>query len=481
MAMFVAGADSDMKRSSSSRTVTLALSVVAVVLFLCLSAWRGCQLTGSLFHLGANGDIFSRPDIVSSESRRFLVDVRSIPIRKPDDISKIRPAYDTVGEEHSISTKKQEHSSVEKAPPFSTSFASWFATGSKTVAKAADVRHNSNFISPPQHTGHALALSNRTWSGSSADDLSTEKLTKEQCKAKYGERRYLPLEQKKFPPMLYTFPGSGNTWCRLLIEYGTGIYSGSVYNDQTLLHSLPGEFTCNWQVSVIKIHPHTHPFEGLRTGVFNSDANKCKRGGVDKIRRAILLIRDPYDSIWSEFQRRITQSHVGGVLKANFNWPRWQANAAALSHAYNLMWAVHHAGIEKHFAEKDILYLKYEDLKNKATRVDTLMKVAKFLAISHPTREQLECAFALADNRETHRIVDKTLTMSKDEAYTHPLACRMWALFGKHAAKHGYKVWRNYDCSKNFTGPGRHILFCDISYCSNVFIVFVSFAMYVTC
>lgn len=119
-------------------------------------------------------------------------------------------------------------------------------------------------------------------------------------------------------------------------------------------------------------------------------------------------------------------------------------------------------GIEQHFARKDILYLKYEDLKNKATRVDTLMKVAQFLDISTPSREQLECAFMLADNRETHRTVDAALTMSKDEAYTHPLACRMWALFGTHAAKHGYKVWHNYDCSKNFTGPGTstHHMWC---------------------
>eukprot|EP01032_Pedospumella_encystans_P025405 gene25405-28717_t len=89
-------------------------------------------------------------------------------------------------------------------------------------------------------------------------------LTREQCKDKYGERKYLTLDQKKHPPMLYTFPGAGNTWCRLLIEYSTGIYTGSVYNDKSLLQSLPGEFTCNWQVSAIKVHPHTHPFEHLR-------------------------------------------------------------------------------------------------------------------------------------------------------------------------------------------------------------------------
>ncbi len=112
--------------------------------------------------------------------------------------------------------------------------------------------------------------------------------------------------------MLYTFPGSGNTWGRLLIEYATGVYTGSVYNDAKLLEPLPGEFTCNWKVSAIKVHPHTHPFRELNSGDFRSDNMKCKKGNVHKFKRAILLIRNPYDSIWSEYQRRITQSHVDG-------------------------------------------------------------------------------------------------------------------------------------------------------------------------
>ena len=49
--------------------------------------------------------------------------------------------------------------------------------------------------------------------------------------------------------------GSDNTWCRLLIEFSTGVLSGSVYNDPTLRTLFPGEFSCNTKVSVIKIHP----------------------------------------------------------------------------------------------------------------------------------------------------------------------------------------------------------------------------------
>jgi len=117
-----------------------------------------------------------------------------------------------------------------------------------------------------------------------------------------------------------------------------------VYNDKSLLEALPGEFTCNHQVSVIKIHPHTHTFSQLRSTRFNSDAEKCSRGNIKSIDRAILLIRNPFDSIWSEYQRRVTQDHVGGVHRDSFDWSRWQANAANLAHQYNLMWAVHHAG-----------------------------------------------------------------------------------------------------------------------------------------
>ena len=34
--------------------------------------------------------------------------------------------------------------------------------------------------------------------------------------------------------MLTSFPGSGNTWTRLLIEDVTGYFTGSVYWDQSL-------------------------------------------------------------------------------------------------------------------------------------------------------------------------------------------------------------------------------------------------------
>lgn len=42
------------------------------------------------------------------------------------------------------------------------------------------------------------------------------------------------------PPLLYSIPGSGNTWTRLLIDHVVGHHSGSVFCDNKLADGLPG-------------------------------------------------------------------------------------------------------------------------------------------------------------------------------------------------------------------------------------------------
>jgi hypothetical protein len=39
-------------------------------------------------------------------------------------------------------------------------------------------------------------------------------LSWKKCMKLYGQRNYLDDSKKRLPPMLYTFPGSGNTWAR---------------------------------------------------------------------------------------------------------------------------------------------------------------------------------------------------------------------------------------------------------------------------
>jgi len=50
----------------------------------------------------------------------------------------------------------------------------------------------------------------------------TPEVSVEYCALKYSSRMYLSENKKRLPPILYSFPGAGNTWSRLLIEYATG-------------------------------------------------------------------------------------------------------------------------------------------------------------------------------------------------------------------------------------------------------------------
>ena len=139
-------------------------------------------------------------------------------------------------------------------------------------------------------------------------------------------------------------------------------------------------------------------------------------------------------------------------------------------------------GIEKHFPVENILYVQYELLKNKNTRVAEITRVrdfilgkssrgswddekklpsstttkfknSKFNSSNEVTKamsdEHVECAFTLAENPHAHRHVsseDKNLYMTKNIAYTKELTCRMWMVFEKYATTHGY-VSRDFDCS----------------------------------
>ncbi|XP_031639557.1 uncharacterized protein LOC116351575, partial [Contarinia nasturtii] len=91
---------------------------------------------------------------------------------------------------------------------------------------------------------------------------------------------------------LASFPGSGNTWLRYLLQQATGIYTGSVYKDFGLLKSgFPAEHVCNSSVLVVKTH-------------------EWGQNAWSKFSRAILLVRDPSRSILAEFNRQ-SGGHVG--------------------------------------------------------------------------------------------------------------------------------------------------------------------------
>lgn len=104
---------------------------------------------------------------------------------------------------------------------------------------------------------------------------------------------------------LASFPGSGNTWTRTLLEQSTGIYTGSIYSDNSLVNAgFEGECLVSRNVIAIKTHGTYNP--GLKERI------SVKFDGV------IYIVRNLYDALVSEHTRRTTKSHISALPASAF-------------------------------------------------------------------------------------------------------------------------------------------------------------------
>mmetsp|Transcript_54175 Transcript_54175/g.69618 ORF Transcript_54175/g.69618 Transcript_54175/m.69618 type:complete len:1738 (+) Transcript_54175:104-5317(+) len=232
--------------------------------------------------------------------------------------------------------------------------------------------------------------------------------------------------------VLASFPGSGNTWVRLLLEYSTGYFTGSIYNDLALSPLLPGEGTMSSQVIAVKAH--TGP-GGYLAQIVHPSSNLTHP--ITGVRRVVLLVRHPLEAIWSEFQRRNAGSHVGTatILRA--------ADFERFSGCMACRW-IHY--LLKHFELASELrisgdqavrsggkgvkvhVLRYERLKNKSTYLSELASVLSFLGVEVPSPERLGCAGFLARHSAVHR-PKPTAFKLKDVYNAIPdLSCRLWGV-----------------------------------------------------
>lgn len=113
---------------------------------------------------------------------------------------------------------------------------------------------------------------------------------------------------------LTSFHGSGNTWVRHLLEQATGIYSGAVYCDPSLKAMFPGEGIVSGSVIVVK----THQSDSTKLPVAVQVAT-----GKESFDKVILLVRDPFDALVSEANRRWNERpslnrHVGLASESDF-------------------------------------------------------------------------------------------------------------------------------------------------------------------
>ena len=103
------------------------------------------------------------------------------------------------------------------------------------------------------------------------------------------------------PAMLVSFPGSGNSWVRQLLESTTGIYTGS-YGDCDLNYiktGMLGEGITSQSVIAVKFHWGPFP-----------------RWPFKKV---IYIIRNPYDAIVAEYQRSCATAKFKNSTKLSNN------------------------------------------------------------------------------------------------------------------------------------------------------------------
>eukprot|EP00731_Ephydatia_muelleri_P015677 Em0009g101a len=181
---------------------------------------------------------------------------------------------------------------------------------------------------------------------------------------------------------LASFPGSGNTWVRGLLQKVTRVCTGATYCDISLrVQGFPGEGISSPSTLVVKTHnPYPH---WTKKGATPAD-NKNKEHWSS----AILLVRNPFDALVSEWNRRqanlgfvetkVKTSHTDSVgpeyFGTNKEWDKFVHDKAELWLAMLKQYLVtnwHHP----------VLVVSYELLRNDTSR--ELRRMLDFLQVTY--------------------------------------------------------------------------------------------------
>ena len=196
------------------------------------------------------------------------------------------------------------------------------------------------------------------------------------------------------PPALVSYPGSGSTLTRLLLEMTTRVYSGSVYGDLSLYsnsgHPFLGEFnTAN--VSVVKTH---FPVGPTHEPAFAYPAAK----------RAVILLRDPRDAIPS-YLNYIFGNSTGAKNSVQAPAEAWEDWRDASLHAELLWWKnIIAIWTERLETAEHLHVILYEDLiASRASGVRVLRSLIQFLAFDGDiTDDAISCAWEQILGRNAH-------------------------------------------------------------------------------
>lgn len=173
---------------------------------------------------------------------------------------------------------------------------------------------------------------------------------------------------------LVSYPGSGNTWLRYLLQQVTGIVTGSIYMDYGLrMHGFPAENVTDGSVLVVKTH-------------------EAPPADLNKFQSAILLIRNPRNAILADFNR-LHKGHIGTAPKSAFkkkthehkktDWATYVSMQLTVWETLHSLWLNKYSGL---------LHIVFYEVLVRNTN-DTLHGILDFLNYN-VTEAQMNCALS---------------------------------------------------------------------------------------
>ncbi|XP_072164172.1 sialate:O-sulfotransferase 2-like [Diadema setosum] len=177
---------------------------------------------------------------------------------------------------------------------------------------------------------------------------------------------------------LASFPGSGNTWVRYLIERATGYYTGSIYDDGDLYRKgFLGERE-DWRKGKT-VAIKSHRFDEEHVASFDG---------------AILIIRNPYKAMISEHNRKFG-GHTGFASEKHYTQgTEWIDFVAGKSRTWT------NSALNYLQYSRRILVIHYEELRSDAFL--PLQKMVRFLGQTID-EERILCTLSSPDGKFKRR------------------------------------------------------------------------------
>eukprot|EP01059_Diplonema_ambulator_P006866 TRINITY_DN16444_c0_g1_i1.p1 TRINITY_DN16444_c0_g1~~TRINITY_DN16444_c0_g1_i1.p1 ORF type:complete len:300 (+),score=64.69 TRINITY_DN16444_c0_g1_i1:354-1253(+) len=227
-------------------------------------------------------------------------------------------------------------------------------------------------------------------------------------------------------PLLWSYPGSGNSYLRLLVEQSTGLLTGSMYHkDEIMKEVFKGETHCDNTVIGIKSHKKV--------------PKRCQ--AVEGTGRVALLVRHPMRTFFAEYSRKISTAknrHIDGIDRDKFNMTNFTVVVKKMASEWVTQIPVRLAtprGATYHI-------LRFEDLTHPKRGPPSLRSLLAFLDVC-ASLPSVKCAYKHSNNPAIRRSPTPN-QVTLEEVLTDDLLDELWRVVAPVAVQYNYtkENWR---------------------------------------